>query len=192
MHLVVPTRDRLDLVAGLVRDCGLRRDQVTIINTGPTDVGVQMRFQGVHVIDDHGPINIQRWWNRGIDNAVACGARHVMVINDDIVLTPGVLEGLRRALMINEATLAFPHHTMSGWAWMLDTTDGVRPWEELRWWWGDNDLVEQARRARGVLYCPEIPVQHVHPNGNTVANPALQALAAADAAVFHSRWHGVS
>ncbi len=43
-------------------------------------------IEGVNNIWDLDPVNIHRWWNRGIDVARTFGADYIAVLNDDVVL----------------------------------------------------------------------------------------------------------
>lgn len=43
---------------------------------------------------------------------------------------------------------------LCGWAFILDGSDGILANEDLRWWYGDNDIDMKARRLGGTLILP--------------------------------------
>jgi hypothetical protein len=181
--LTVPTRGDRPYLPRIV---AAAQCPVVIVNTGPR----RMLVPGATVVADRGPINIHRWWNRGID---AAGARHVAVFNDDVTFEPGLIRQMSEQLDETGAAVCWTRRVpdgqipMTGWAFMLDTASGVRPDERFRWWFGDNDLYVQAERAGGWTSVP-VSVMHHHPNETTEADPALQALALADQATFAAKW----
>lgn len=185
LWVVIPTRDdHPELLAALVDGCGVPRERIVLVNTGDHPVS---RYR-TRVVTDRGQVNIQRWWNRGIDYAEAMGATHVAVLNDDVRLAPGSLARMMRALADADATLAWADSgRMTGWAWLLRLDRGVRPDERFRWWYGDNDLHDRATVNGGVAYTPDSGVEHVHPNEATSASPQLRALAESDADTYRSR-----
>jgi hypothetical protein len=181
--LTIPTRgDHPDLLAGIIAASGLPAERIVIVATTP---GVEV--EGATVVEDLGPVNIHRWWNTGIDALTALGASHIAVLNDDLVITPGLLDVLSHALDVTDATIAVPKSRMTGWCWMLDTDHGIRPDEGYRWWFGDNDLFERANEAHGIAAVEGWPVHHPHANEATSRSPELQALAREDEARWHAR-----
>jgi hypothetical protein len=186
--VVIPSRgDYPDLLAGIVANCG-RPERIVLVWTGE---GPAMRL-GTLVRRHHGPTNIHGWWNHGIDLAAGFGARYVAVLNDDLELTPGCLPKMADVLRGTGRTLAVvgDGNGMTGWAWMLDVTHGLRPDESFRWWFGDNDLWLRARQHYQGTVGVDVPIRHVHPNEATSASKELQALAEADRQLFDRRHLG--
>lgn len=194
LFLTVPTRgDHPELLARLVEESGLTPDRVVVVRTDPRAV----LPDGVTVVEDTGPLNIHRWWNRGIDACVAEGASHVAVVNDDIITTAEGLAALERALDVTGATIASPGverrivrgrrprgRTLVGSLWVLNAGHGLRPSESYRWFFGDDDLDIRARsQFRGVATTP-VDFEHVHPGEATSGSPVLLQLAAGDELTF--------
>lgn len=190
--LVIPTADRHpELLAGILADAGIPADRIVLVATTPS--AALNRPDGVRRVADFRPPNIQAWWNRGLDLAVAHGAEHVAVFNDDLVVTPDVIPAMSARITETGAalccvgTLAYPAAPMTGWAWMLDVTRGIRPDESFRWYYGDTDLWDRcAESAGGVCAVPQT-VKHLHPGRATDASPELQALGEADRVLYQSR-----
>ena len=202
LFMTVPTAgDRPELLDALIRDCGLPADRIVIVATRP-DVRISTP---VHVIEDYGPPNIQRWWNLGIQESERRGATYVAVVNDDIAVGPETLEQLKNALESTAAAIASPSrppfrdgvHTrplipyeprLWGSLWVLKLTSRLRPDERYVWWYGDNDLDIRARRHHGGVLLLNVPFQHMHPGEGTSQSPALQQQTTADAGTFEIQY----
>ena len=193
LWLTVPTAGR-DTLTDALAHTGIPPVQTVIVTTAR---GVKVSRE-YHVLADRGPINIHRWWNKGIDYAQANGATHVAVINDDAVLGDMTLKTLCAQLVITGATIASPglpmhvtdpdphrRRTINGGCWVLDLASGLRPDERYRWWYGDDDLDLRARRDHGGVLTAPVPFINMHANEQTFARPDLQALAVAD----RERWN---
>lgn len=100
-YAVVPTHNRHDQLAALIKALGPQCDHILIIDNASTPpvtsmwLAVASGFTNtVVIVDDEQPPNLSRLWNRGIDLA-ALGARvfgkpawDVAVLNDDAVVPP--------------------------------------------------------------------------------------------------------
>lgn len=202
LFMTVPTAGaRAQLLAGLIRDCGLPLERIVIVATKP---GVDLP-DGVVVVEDFGPPNIQRWWAEGIAAAERRGATAVAVVNDDIRLTPQTLTTLADALEMTGAAIASPSrppfrnglHTrplapyeprLWGSLWVLRLSSGLRPDQRYVWWYGDNDLDIRARRDHGGVVLCEVEYEHLHPSEGTSKNPELVAQTDRDAQTFEAQY----
>jgi len=179
--LVVPTRgDHPDLLAGLA---GLGHPTVVVVTADGVDVPPD-----AHPVHVRGPANIHQWWNQGLAYAQRRGARYAVVVNDDVELPPDAPAEMAARLEADGAWLcgADPD-AMTGWCWALDLASPLRPDEDFRWWFGDNDLwlrAEQAGRLTGL----NVGAVHHHPNEATARSPELTALTREDEAVFRQKW----
>ncbi len=83
LFMTIPTAGtRHDLLTKLVEESGLPRDRIVIVSTRS---GIRVP-EGCLVVEDLGSVNIHRWWNRGIDEAIRRGATVVAVVNDDVTI----------------------------------------------------------------------------------------------------------
>jgi hypothetical protein len=74
---------------------------------------------------------------------------------------------------------------------MLRGESGIKFDETMQWWYSDNDLDLQCRRAGGTIAVPgPIPV-HLHPSEQTVTDAVLSAQAHQDAITYNAKWAGV-
>ena len=198
LFMTIPTAgSRPELLSALIRDCGLPRSQIIII---ATRLGVDLP-EGVVVIEDFGPPNIQRWWSKGIQEANSRGAYALAVVNDDIRLEPNTLARLCEALKATGAAVASPSRApfrdglhkrplvpyeprLWGSLWVLRLGSGLRPDPRYVWWYGDNDLDIRARREHGgVVLCP-VYYEHLHPGEGTAKSPELASQTDRDAQMF--------
>lgn len=202
LFMTVPTAgSRPELLNALIRDCGIPRENVVIVVTRP---GVTLP-DGVRLVEDLGPPNIQRWWNLGINEAERLGASAVAVLNDDITLTPQTLPSLHEQLIATGAAIASPAREEFGpglhkrplipyeprlWGsiWMLRLDSGLRPDERYVWWYGDNDLDIRARKSFGGVLSVDVEYRHVHPGEGTALNPHLQVQSDRDGELFESQY----
>ncbi len=200
LFMTLPTAgSHPELLDALVRDCGLPPDRIVIVATRP-DVEVP---RGCVRVEDLGPVNIQRWWNVGIDEAVQRGATAVAVVNDDLSLEPSTLPRLHEALVATGAAIASPSRPprrdrlhrgvrvpyaprIWGCLWVLDVASGLRPDERYVWWYGDCDLDIRARRDYGGVVSVDVPYAHLHSGEGTGKSSALTALAERDALTYQS------
>jgi hypothetical protein len=202
LFLTAPTRgSRPELLGQLIEASGLPASQVVLVRTSPDAV----LPAEVSVIDDFGPINIQRWWNVGIAAAAAAGATAVAVANDDLAIGPGALQELALSLANTGASIATPGsryrlwrggwpfvRRLDGALWVIGARSPIRPDEDFRWAFGDDDLDVRCRlRGQGVLTVP-VDARNVHHNEESARNPLLQELSKLDRRTFRRNHPWVS
>lgn len=180
--MTVPVDTRQQYLVGLVERCGLPIDQVVIVR-GSTSTPAYV--SGAHHLDQpEGIKNIQHWWNMGIDFAEAHGATHVFVAPDDVLFGSTLVTDLEAAMTSTGAALAYP--TSCGMAcFMIDLSSDVRPDDQFSWWFGDDDLMQQATGRTAVI---DTPVWHLHPNQLTGESELLQSLARDDEVKYRIKW----
>ena len=202
LFMTVPTAgNRAQMLDELIEASGLPRAQIVIVATKP-DIELP---HGVTIVQDLAPPNIQRWWNRGIEAAVALGASEVAVSNDDVRISPQTLPALQQALLATNAAIASPSRTpfrnglhrrplvpyeprLWGSLWMLRVASGLRPDERYVWWYGDNDLDIRARTRFGGVVLVDTYFEHLHPSEGTASNPILTAQTDRDAQTFERQY----
>lgn len=173
--LVVPTLGNRPSLWPLLRDAGM---PAVVVWTNPTDDPepherrALAEIGGTFVID-RGPINIHRWWSRGIDVTLSSNAGPIVLCNDDVRAAPGALRVLAEECT-GDVILSYldrPEHAaprvtgITGWCfaidpWRLPIVDGEcdpdrRPDRcgradlrgncgHLQWWYGDHDIELRA------------------------------------------------
>jgi len=191
LWVTIPSAGRATL-AGAINSTGIPRDRIVIVDTSGT-----VQADGCHVVRDDGPINIQRWWNTGIDYAQVHGATHVAVLNDDVLLGQGALSTLLAKIgpaAISSVgggglfTEAIPEwRALNGACWLLDLATGLRADEGYHWWYGDDDLDWRARTQHGGVMSLQVEWAHLHPNEETKMRADLIALTELDRLRWHQR-----
>ena len=212
---VIPTRDRHDLLTECVGSVVDQVDRVIIIdNLSDPPVDVEQWYGKVSAVRAPlDPPNISTFWNTGL--ALADAAAHrasadrwdIAVLNSDVVVPPGWIDSLSRAMRATSAVLAYPDqfggtrqilHTraepidlrkrITGYAYMLRGEAALRVDESMQWWASDDDLDWRAREQGGALLVPGIPVDHRCPNGSMHERPELHRQAARDMKTFAAKW----
>lgn len=206
-----------------LRDCLISiRDQVedviVVLNGDRTinDIAYLLGYPHhppMMIRDTAGEPNISRWWNLGLRTAEEMAARHnlrcwnVLVLNDDVVCPPQLVEFLSVALRDTSAVLAYPDQyggqelvlhgearavdltqRITGYAWMIRGEEEIHLDEGLVWWYGDDDLDWRCRQRGGSLLVPGCAVQHESPNGWQAKHPELIAQTQLDRQYFFEKW----
>ncbi|MDP4004272.1 glycosyltransferase family 2 protein [Methylobacterium sp. NEAU K] len=104
VSIVIPSRDRLDLIArvcrGVLHETAYAAIELIIVDNGSTDPAVLAHYEGlrrdprVRILVDPQPFNFAAMVNAGV--AEASGAIVVLLNNDVAVLEPGWLEAMVR------------------------------------------------------------------------------------------------
>ena len=212
---VIPTRDRHDMLDGCINSVIDQVDRIIVIdNLSDPPIDPDLWHGKVYCasvpID---PPNISTLWNIGV--ALADVAAHkagadawdIAVLNSDVTVPAGWIDGLSTAMRATTAVLAYPDqhggtrqilHTkaepvdlrtrITGYAYMLRGETGLRLDESMAWWFSDDSLDWEARECGGALLVPGIPVEHRAPNISTNERPELAAQTAIDRATFLTKW----
>lgn len=200
------------MLANLCRQLNDDDVSVVVIDTGYDPPLTSLHEDdNIEVIrDDAQPPNISRWWNLGLD------AIHqvqqwideeyvVAILNDDLVIQPKFVQRLAEAIKRYGAAAAYPdqhgfgvdkNHTfagpiplywrMTGYAFALRGSAGIRADETLQWWYGDDDIDWTARQRGGSVLVGGVVVTHLSPNASTVGKLAEQA--GRDRQTFIDKW----
>lgn len=187
LWLVIPTANRHQYLKEIFDNSLLPHDQIVLIRTTSGD-----NFSGVHNIWDLEDFNIHRWWNMGINFAEQHGAEFVAVLNDDVWIEQGSLQRIVEGMEKSGADIGYPEPCSSdicGYAWVLRLSSPVRPDERFRWWFGDNDLRNQARLNNGTVSVPA-NIRHLHPNETTIGK--FFDATKRDGELFYQKWDTTS
>lgn len=188
--LIVPTLgNRMASLRPLLRDAGM---PAVVIDTG--DAGLSPSSDEHVVLKDDGPMNIQRWWNLGIDYAVKYGDCDVaVVVNDDVEAEPGEFRRLAERLSVTGMDLMYPwvpEHAhgrvtaITGWCFAIDP-QCLRPDETFEWWYGDNDL-ELRTEVGCAMSFDGLRVRHLRKDWSY--DRPVDAMIRRDRELFNIRW----
>lgn len=203
------------MLSGCIESLRSQVDKIAVINTRPDGQRVwsENDEQVVEVpcyVSPTNPPNISYWWNLGIDVVEAFVTDHqwnILVVNDDVIAPPHLVERLNLEMRNTTAVLASPHmyrpsryyfhdetspmtlmNRIAGYTFMLRGEHGIRVDESMAWWWSDTDLEMRARREGGVVIVPNCQVKHLDPNGFTQRDPNLGRQALIDRDTFIRKW----
>lgn len=163
-------------------------------------------------VDMSDGLNLSKLWNIGLDLAagqVEPGEEYeVAIVNDDAIVPEGWFDavvtvmrecgaaagcsdpdGRLTAPMLHlEAGPVGLQTRMVGWAHIHAGEKGLRYDEDLKFWFGDDDMDWQAREAGGMVMIPGFPVVNQFPNGQMT--PELHHQAGLDRETFGRKWNG--
>lgn len=132
--------------------------------------------------DAEQPPNLSRLWNIGIkaagilegwDGESSLDNFFIAILNDDVIVPPAWMYYATDNMTIHNASAACvtqfiarptlktnppvsAFDRLTGWAFVLDGADGILANEDLRWWYGDNDIDMKARAKGGTLLLPAL------------------------------------
>lgn len=183
--MTIPSGTRRQYLQDIIQDSNIPPEKIVIVHTVESEP-----IDGVNNIWDLEPVNIHRWWNKGIDVARTFGADYIAVLNDDLKLKNDPINKIARSMKELNAILGYPlpyTGAIAGYCWVLDIKSNIRADENLRWWYGDNDIQYKAAMQGEFIYVP-CEVEHIHPNELTSSNPDLIELTKADQRYFEEKW----
>jgi glycosyltransferase involved in cell wall biosynthesis len=229
LYAIIPTHNRQDELAELLATIPHYVEVLVVDNASEPPVldrpALDQRTRGAAVVrDEEQPPNLSRLWNLGLQwaadryreyydrpNKLGLSDEYgVAVLNDDVLLSPGLLTTLAANLIRHDVDIAFPGPVgskdfvnrelpfpgtalrMTGWCFMVRGSSGLRANENLRWWCGDDDLQAQAvTHGRGSVRVGlrdfEVAgLQHRYPDQSTTG--ALREQADADMKMFVAEW----
>jgi hypothetical protein len=136
-------------------------------------------------------MNISHWWNVGIDWAADLAKQagdetwDVAVINDDVIVpstwmcyvaddlralgcVAGCTGGRSHAPVIHRHVGAVDLYSrIQGFAFIIAGESGLRIDEEIKWWFSDDDLGQEAAAMGGMVMMPGCHVTHLFPGMQT-------------------------
>jgi glycosyltransferase involved in cell wall biosynthesis len=156
------------------------------------------------------PPNLSNLWNRALDFlATDTKPRYVAFLCDDTTVPDGWFTAVTQAMRDTGAAAGcsnpWGHQhpprvktepdgdimgRMPGWAFVLDTTKGIRADESMKWWFCDTDLDIQARQCGGMVMVGGYPVPNHRPGEYTNSKPELGEQAGRDREAFAAKYGG--
>lgn len=217
VHVVIATHNRPDDLRDCVAAIAPQVHHVMVIDNASDPPAKLLRGIDHLRRDREQPPNLSRLWNIGVDWGAYLARENdttrwdTLIVNDDFIAGPGFVERLQNALRADHAVVASPYAfgvggpervdvyeaigtlrsldtRMAGFAFMIRGESGLRLDESLRWWYGDDDLAQQACAAGGRVVIHGLTFEHRHPDRQTYSNPLLVAQAGADRATFVAKW----
>lgn len=180
--IVVPVGEREKYLSNLLSTLSEYKDRIIFINNSQG----YSTFDGVHHIEDFGPINIHRWWNLGIQYAKEMGAKYVAVINDDIIFNPSIILEMVEKMSDGVYEISSAMGNLGAF-WIIDTNSEIRADENMRWWCGDGDIFRQAKISGKLLNYETEELIHLEHNKQTSQDPFLILLGQQDLKYYRSK-----
>ena len=181
--LTIPSGGRRQYLPDIIKESQIPLNKIVIVHTVESEP-----IDGVNNIWDLEPVNIHRWWNRGIDMAREHNADYIAILNDDLILKNNPINKIANRMHNTKSVIGYPVPNIGiGYCWVLDIKSNIRADENFRWWYGDDDIRMQATILGEVIYVP-VEVNHLHPNQLTSDNEYLMGLTKADEILFKTKW----
>lgn len=191
-YAIIPTNGRACL-----KDCLMaiapQVDVTIVVYTVDQVDGEIQPVQGYLLRDTAEPVNISRWWNRGLETVRGhqlgrsalthpSDLHDIAILNDDAIVPEGWFDAVSAGMREHGAAAACSGSTvgtqfliepgpipgvsnpLTGFAFMLAGEKGLRANEDIHWYFSDNYIDWESRKLGGTLMMSGWPVQHLHPN----------------------------
>lgn len=211
-YVVVPTRDREKDLSECVQAFRSQDVDLIVVIDNCSQPPVRVGDCVIRNTDD--PPNISRLWNIGLDQAAKFARSleqkewFVAIVNDDVVVPSDWFETVIAAMVRTGAAAGCSdqhnalrggdllrqdlggslYYRMCGFAHVLRGSMELRYDEDLRWWFGDDDMDWRCRQLGGMVIVPGHAVHHKYGSASTNARPELGAQAGRDRMTFQEKW----
>lgn len=133
-------------------------------------------------------MNIQTWWNLGIDYATELGATTIAVLNDDAIMPDNWYDLIEPRLVDHSGASGLRYGVqgkISGYAFALNAQDGIRADERFVWWYGDDDIEMQCRNKRGFALVDGLDVGNKYANSSFIM---MRKQTRRDSFAYQEKW----
>lgn len=139
-------------------------------------------YDGVIHLEDFNDISIYRYWNTGIDYAVANGADSIVLLNGVIDFDPFVIKDAYDALNDQGKELV---NVSDGAAMILSATSSLRADDQFQIWFGDNDLYRRAEPVLGYSRSDYFTLSYLIEHNN---DETFNTIVKSDEAKYNAKW----
>lgn len=137
---------------------------------------------GVVHLEDFGDISIYRYWNSGLDHAVANGADAVILTNGVIDFDPFIIKDAHDEFVSSGKEVI---NIADGAMLLVSAASSVRADEQFQIWFGDNDLYRTADSVTGYSRSEYSGFNYiVDPN----AVDSFNSIVASDEVKYNAKW----
>jgi hypothetical protein len=180
--IVVPVGKREKYLEGILESTSAYHGRLVFVNNSPE----YTRYSGVNHLEDFSDVNIYRWWNSGIRYAKERGAKYVVVLNDDLKFDDRYVPSIIDFLVTGSYAIVDTDNSGNngGAAWALDL--GYNLWlnEGFKWWYGDTEIFDRARKMGKFAKFSYANFAHLEPNGSMGQNPEISRLVEDDRRLY--------
>jgi hypothetical protein len=190
LWIVIPVGTRETYTEKLIEKLSPFKNRVVFVNNNRG----YKRFDSVHHLEDFGEINIYRWWNTGIEYARKNGAKYVAVLNDDIDFDAGFIDELYSYLTSKKLAIVDSGNSGNGGgaAWVMDLSYRLLANEHFKWWYGDTELFDRAKKiSKFARITPISHFVHHEPDQLMKESEHLKSLSIEDA-YFYNRLNDIN
>jgi len=133
-------------------------------------------------IEDFGDINIYRYWNAGLNHAIANGADSVILTNGVIDFDPFIIKDAHDELVASSKEII---NVSDGAIVLVSASSALRADEQFQIWFGDNDFYRRAESVLGYSRTEYSSLDYlIDPNAINLFNDIV----ASDEAKYNAKW----
>jgi hypothetical protein len=142
-----------------------------------------LTYDGVVHLEDFDDISIYRYWNTGIDYAVANGADSVVLLNGVIDFDPFAIKDSYDALNDQNKELV---NISDGAAMIISGTSSLRADDQFQIWFGDNDLYRRAESVLGYSRSEYFTLNYLIEHNN---DETFNTIVKSDETKYSAKWN---
>jgi hypothetical protein len=154
-------------------------NKIIFVNTKPG----YTEYENVVHLEDFNDISIYRYWNLGIDYAVANGAEYVVLLNGVINFDPFIINDSYDEIIKQEKELV---NIFDGAVMILSASSSLRPDNQFQIWFGDNDLYRRSESVLGYSRSDYFKLDYLIDHNH---DESFNAIVKSDEIKYNAKWN---
>lgn len=178
--VVIPSMylKRKKILDRLIKDLNVPFERIIVIRTipGPKIKNVVNIFCGPE-------LNIQKWWNLGIDYGLARGGRYFLILNDDCQLEGSQIRDMYDQIKLSNSAIGINLSEVEpDWepCFMIDFLQGGYFDQKFSWWYGDFDYLKRIEKRGLRISITNHDILNLDKDGSTRDNASISKLVRGD------------
>jgi GT2 family glycosyltransferase len=145
LFVVIPSKytDRKPMLDRAIKKLEIPYEKIIIVRTEPSNL-----IEQVNNVFYEGELNIQKWWNFGINYGLSKGGRFFLLLNDDCDLEGNYIKDMYQQIKKTYSGLGINLSKVEpGWGhcFIVDFLKGGYFDEKFVWWFGDFDYYNRIK-----------------------------------------------
>lgn len=187
LFVVIPSMymKRKKILDKLINDLGIPLERIIVIRTIPGP-----KIKNVVNIFSDSELNIQKWWNLGIDYGLARGGRYFLILNDDCQLEHSQIRDMYDQMKLSNSAIGINLSEVEpGWGhcFMIDFLQGGYFDQKFSWWYGDFDYLKRIEERGLRISITNHDILNLDKDGSTRDNPLISKLVKNDYKTFRRK-----
>jgi GT2 family glycosyltransferase len=187
LFVVIPTMymKRKKNLDRLIKDVNVPFERIIVIRTIPGP-----KIKNVVNIFSDSELNIQKWWNLGINYGLARGGRYFLILNDDCQLEGSQIHNMYNQIKRSNSAICINISEVEpGWGhcFMIDFLQGGYFDEKFSWWYGDFDYLKRIEKRGLKISITNHDILNLDKDGSTRDNASISKLVKNDYKIFRRK-----